>query len=764
MASKSRTESSRCSKKLRDELVCGICRDLLNQPKTLTQCSHSFCLTCLERQFTLDRASPTSRLQSNELCCPLCREVTTISQGGVTDLPTVHTLQSVAEIVAEESEENNGRDAPPRCQQHHVILNQYCATCNELVCSECIHDPKHRDHFHSVHLAHKALPDYLKSLSVKLQLANQVVSEMERLQNEVEEKRGKISSNGKEVKDEIDACFTEMTMHLEKRREALTSAVQLSIDAKLATLDEHIGKLQSMKTAAACTVSAVATLLQSTDIHTLTIGKRVEGELEDRQKSVDSLHSQLQNEDFGLFLRFQEESSLEQHIRTLGTLSVYESGPQSSRTLKHDLRVEKDGKIYEVLPASHRPRYIPVVPVPAVETSAHSTYVVRTPSPVDPPLASESFRSPYYENVRRTTAHATLHPVVRLDDNSSKSSANHESIYDEIPGTRPPLPPENSSRNRTHRYAPPRHEAANPEIIQPVQVVNNDHLRDPSTNEKVYPTGIYCTSSFDNITITDTHNHCLRQIDQHGEFSQTIGSQGKTTGQFDTPTAVALGAENDNYWYVVDQTNSRVQKLTIHGESVSTFGRKHLLRPEGIAVSESSGNVYVSDSQKRRVYVYRSDCTYERPIGKNDKDIQFDHPVGVAFDTAGNLLVVDCGRNACIWHISQPEGKLIQKIGQGYLHIPCDVVAGIDGSIVVTERGVMNCVFIFSPNGKVIRCFGKTGSKPGEFNGPSGIAVNSQGQIIVADQHNQRLQIFDLSNGAEKAAKTLTPKKVPESV
>jgi hypothetical protein len=42
--------------------------------------------------------------------------------------------------------------------------------------------------------------------------------------------------------------------------------------------------------------------------------------------------------------------------------------------------------------------------------------------------------------------------------------------------------------------------------------------------------------------------------------------------------------------------------------------------------------------------------------------------------------------------------------------------------------------------------FGEFGVLEGQFTEPSGVAVNSQGDIIVADTNNHRIQIFD-SNG-----------------
>jgi len=39
--------------------------------------------------------------------------------------------------------------------------------------------------------------------------------------------------------------------------------------------------------------------------------------------------------------------------------------------------------------------------------------------------------------------------------------------------------------------------------------------------------------------------------------------------------------------------------------------------------------------------------------------------------------------------------------------------------------------------------FGSSGDKPGQFSSPWGLVVDSEGTIVVADQTNDRIQIFN---------------------
>ncbi len=61
------------------------------------------------------------------------------------------------------------------------------------------------------------------------------------------------------------------------------------------------------------------------------------------------------------------------------------------------------------------------------------------------------------------------------------------------------------------------------------------------------------------------------------------------------------------------------------------------------------------------------------------------------------------------------------------------------GEVVVTEREG-DCVTIFSSSGEKVRSFGTPGSGYGQFHSPHGATVDSEGNILVADCWNHRIQ------------------------
>lgn len=52
---------------------------------------------------------------------------------------------------------------------------------------------------------------------------------------------------------------------------------------------------------------------------------------------------------------------------------------------------------------------------------------------------------------------------------------------------------------------------------------------------------------------------------------------------------------------------------------------------------------------------------------------------------------------------------------------------------------------VYSADGEFLFKFGSHGEGNGQFNAPTGVAVDSNGNIIVADWGNSRIQVFDSS-------------------
>jgi DNA-binding beta-propeller fold protein YncE len=90
------------------------------------------------------------------------------------------------------------------------------------------------------------------------------------------------------------------------------------------------------------------------------------------------------------------------------------------------------------------------------------------------------------------------------------------------------------------------------------------------------------------------------------------------------------------------------------------------------------------------------------------------------------------------------SGKFVRSWGKsgsgdGELSRPAGLACEKNGNLIVVDSG-NNRLQVFSPEGKFIAKCGKAGSGDGEFNQPWGITLDADGNMFVADWKNHRVQ------------------------
>lgn len=140
-------------------------------------------------------------------------------------------------------------------------------------------------------------------------------------------------------------------------------------------------------------------------------------------------------------------------------------------------------------------------------------------------------------------------------------------------------------------------------------------------------------------------------------------------------------------------------------------------------------------------------------------DAKFSAIKDMAYDSKGNLFIVDAGNN-CIRKVS-PEGIVSTFAGSnlsGYkdgvgsdaqFSNPSAIAIDKDDNIYIADTD-NNCIRKISPASKVttIAGSGVAGYKDGngteaQFNLPQGIAITPSGKIVVADTDNHRIRIIE---------------------
>jgi streptogramin lyase len=139
-------------------------------------------------------------------------------------------------------------------------------------------------------------------------------------------------------------------------------------------------------------------------------------------------------------------------------------------------------------------------------------------------------------------------------------------------------------------------------------------------------------------------------------------------------------------------------------------------------------------------------------------------PHGIFVDRDDNIWLTDCtctggpatppARGHQVFKFSR-EGKLLMTLGKPggarepeFFFQPNAVLVAPSGDIFVSEghtsaTGATARVLKFSPDGRLIKTWGRLGTAPGEFDQPHALALDSRGRLFVGDRNNNRIQIFD---------------------
>jgi len=218
---------------------------------------------------------------------------------------------------------------------------------------------------------------------------------------------------------------------------------------------------------------------------------------------------------------------------------------------------------------------------------------------------------------------------------------------------------------------------------------------------------------------------------------QVLGGPGNGPGQLWAPGGIAVDSRGN--LFIADSGNHRVVRfdaqgnffswgsycdlltqegcLDPDGEGPLEVGDGQFKTPWGLAV-DASGHVYVADTWNHRIQVFDAEGRFLGKWGEGvlvdtgeDATARAAHPFGfygpraVAVDPQGNVYVADTGNERILAYRVRPEAS--GRLAAEYLYQ-----------------------------------WGTTGSAPGQFLEPVGLAVDASGRLYVADTWNMRIQVF----------------------
>jgi kumamolisin len=277
--------------------------------------------------------------------------------------------------------------------------------------------------------------------------------------------------------------------------------------------------------------------------------------------------------------------------------------------------------------------------------------------------------------------------------------------------------------------------------------------------------------SVGNVYVSDTDNQTIRKITPTGVVTTLAGLAGNSdstdgTGsaaRFNAPTGITV--DGAGVLYVADTDNNTIRKVTPAG--VVTTLATGLNRPSDVT-ADGAGNLFVADTGSntiRKITPGGVVSTLAGLAGSHGSDdgtgsaARFFTPEGIAVDSSGNLYVADTN-NQTIRKIS-PAGMVSTLAGQAGLsgssdgagsaarfQNPSDLAVDSSGNILVadTDNHTIRKIAPAGLTGTVAGQAGLSGSADGtgsaaRFFYPAGVAVDSAGNVYVADTNNDTIRM-----------------------
>jgi uncharacterized protein (TIGR03437 family) len=286
--------------------------------------------------------------------------------------------------------------------------------------------------------------------------------------------------------------------------------------------------------------------------------------------------------------------------------------------------------------------------------------------------------------------------------------------------------------------------------------------------------------------IADTGNDRIRSVSAgvigttagNGVLGFTGDGGPATAAQINTPTGIALDAAGN--LYIADYANNRIRKVTagvistVAGKGTPGYSgdgglatKAQLNQPYVITV-DPSGNLYVADFGNNRIrQVAVNGVIYTAAgngtagfSGDNGSPIsaQLHFPSGIAFDTAGNLYFADYENN----RVREVSAGIVTTVaGNGIagfsgdagaataaqLNQPSAVAVDSAGNLYIADTGnnrirkvVGGTISTIAGNGTAGYSGDNGVAANAELNQPLGIAFDASGNFYIADSANNRIR------------------------
>jgi sugar lactone lactonase YvrE len=319
-----------------------------------------------------------------------------------------------------------------------------------------------------------------------------------------------------------------------------------------------------------------------------------------------------------------------------------------------------------------------------------------------------------------------------------------------------------------------------------------------------FPAGIWVDGA-GNLLISDALNNAVRKVDPTGTITTIAGASHfagdggpATSALLQNPSGVAVDGKGNVY--IADTSNNRLRMVdassrtvtTVAGSDLAGFsgdngpaGAAQLSGPVALA-TDSSGAVYISDGGDVGIFLGPDPGSRVRMISATGTITTLAGgtaqaslaPLGLAVDAARNTYIADRANN--VIRKVTAAGVMSTLAGTGTsgfsgdggqataakLAQPSSVAVDTSGTLYIADTG-NHCVRKVTANGVISTVagngvsFGYAGdggpAKSALLNGPQAVAVDTAGNIYVADTGNQSIRKITADGVIKTIAGTGSP-------
>jgi uncharacterized protein (TIGR03437 family) len=278
--------------------------------------------------------------------------------------------------------------------------------------------------------------------------------------------------------------------------------------------------------------------------------------------------------------------------------------------------------------------------------------------------------------------------------------------------------------------------------------------------------------------------HHVWRLDSAGGLKVIAGS-GNSENESQLLGPIGVSTDDAGNVYIAEESRRRIRKLDAGGRLTTLVG-SGLSDPVSVAVNHR-GDLWIADYSGNSVYRAQPDAklvlaagTGEAGFSEGDGSAlkaKLNRPRGVALDLNGNVFIAD-SLNHRVRKLS-PAGTITTIAGTGApgysgdgglpdrarLHAPAGIAVDLDGNVYIAEQGnhVIRKVgvdgFIYTVAGTGAMGSGGDGgpATSAGLRSPAGIAIDSDGNLLIADTGNHRVRLVDAMGQIRTIAGTGAP-------